>query len=88
MLALRRDGERITFTIRVTPRASANAVAGERDGALLVRVSAPPSAAPPVPPVSAMVMVTAESVTTSPRSSCSITKTAGLIGVPALTLEG
>ena len=42
MLALRRDGERITFTIRVTPRASANAVAGERDGALLVRVSAPP----------------------------------------------
>ena len=42
MLALRRDGERITFTIRVTPRASANAVAGERDGALLVRVSALP----------------------------------------------
>ena len=42
MPALRRDGERITFTIRVTPRASANAVAGERDGALLVRVSAPP----------------------------------------------
>ena len=30
------------FTIRVTPRASANAVAGERDGVLLVRVTAPP----------------------------------------------
>jgi len=42
MLALRHDGERISFTIRVTPRASANVVGGERDGALLVRVSAPP----------------------------------------------
>ena len=42
MLALRRDGERLTFTVRVTPRASANAIGGERDGALLVRVTAPP----------------------------------------------
>ena len=42
MLALRRDGERVSFTVRVTPRASANAVGGERDGALLVRLSAPP----------------------------------------------
>lgn len=42
MLAIRRDGERVTFTIRVTPRASANAVAGERNGVLLVRVTAPP----------------------------------------------
>jgi uncharacterized protein (TIGR00251 family) len=42
MPAVRRDGERVSFTIRVTPRASADAVGGERDGALLVRVSAPP----------------------------------------------
>jgi uncharacterized protein YggU (UPF0235/DUF167 family) len=42
MLAVRRDGERLRFTIRVTPRASTNAVGGERDGALLVRVTAPP----------------------------------------------
>ena len=42
MLAVRRGGERLSFTIRVTPRASANAVAGERDGVLLVRVTAPP----------------------------------------------
>jgi len=42
MLALRHEGERVSFTIRVTPRASANAVGGERDGALLVRVTAPP----------------------------------------------
>lgn len=42
MLAVRRDGERVSFTVRVTPRASANAVGGERDGALLVRVTAPP----------------------------------------------
>jgi uncharacterized protein (TIGR00251 family) len=42
MLAVRRDGDRLRFTIRVTPRASASAVAGERDGALLIRVTAPP----------------------------------------------
>lgn len=42
MLAVRRDGERLLFTIRVTPRASADAVVGERDGMLLVRVTAPP----------------------------------------------
>ncbi len=41
MLAVRRASERVSFTIRVTPRASANAVGGERDGALLVRVTAP-----------------------------------------------
>lgn len=42
MLAIRRDGDRVSFSVRVTPRASANAIAGERDGALLVRVTAPP----------------------------------------------
>jgi len=42
MLAVQRDGERIFFVVRVTPRAAANAVSGERDGALLVRVTAPP----------------------------------------------
>ena len=42
MIALRRDGARISFTVRVTPRASANALAGERDGMLLVRVTAAP----------------------------------------------
>ena len=42
MLAVRRDGGRLSFTIRVTPRAAANAVTGERDGVLLVHVTAPP----------------------------------------------
>jgi len=42
MLAVSRDRGRLSFTIRVTPRASANTVAGERDGVLLVRVTAPP----------------------------------------------
>ncbi|MEX2047583.1 MAG: DUF167 domain-containing protein [Chloroflexota bacterium] len=32
----------MSFTIRVTPRASSTVVAGERNGALLVRVTAPP----------------------------------------------
>lgn len=43
MLALRRAGDRVTLSVRVTPRASANAVGGERDGALLVHVTAPPA---------------------------------------------
>lgn len=42
MLATRRDGERISFSVRVTPRASTNVVAGVREGALVVRVTAPP----------------------------------------------
>lgn len=42
MLAVRADGERVSFSVRVTPRAAANALAGEREGALLVRVTAPP----------------------------------------------
>lgn len=42
MLAVRREGERLSFLIRVTPRAATNAVGGERDGTLLVRVTAPP----------------------------------------------
>jgi len=42
MLVVRPDGERVSFAVRLTPRAAANAVAGERDGALLVRVTAPP----------------------------------------------
>ncbi len=32
----------ITFAVRVTPRASRNAIEGEHDGALKVRLTAPP----------------------------------------------
>lgn len=42
MIAIRRRGERITFAVRVLPRSSRAAVDGERDGALVVRVTAPP----------------------------------------------
>jgi uncharacterized protein YggU (UPF0235/DUF167 family) len=42
VIPLRRTGGRLTFAVRVTPRASADAVGGDRDGALLVRVTAPP----------------------------------------------
>lgn len=42
MLAVRRAGERVVFSVRVMPRAAVNAVGGERAGALLVRVTAPP----------------------------------------------
>lgn len=43
MLALRRRGDRVLVTVRVVPRASSNSVGGERDGALLVRVTAAPA---------------------------------------------
>ncbi len=42
-LATRRAGGRIAFSVRATPRAGANEVAGARDGALLVRVTAAPA---------------------------------------------
>jgi uncharacterized protein (TIGR00251 family) len=42
MLATRRAGDRMTFTVRVMPRASASGLGGERAGALVVRVTAPP----------------------------------------------
>jgi uncharacterized protein (TIGR00251 family) len=43
MLALRRSGDRVLVTVRVAPRAAADLVGGERDGALLVRVTAAPA---------------------------------------------
>ncbi len=43
MLTVRRAGDRIHVGVRVTPRASANAVGGEREGLLLVRVTAAPA---------------------------------------------
>ena len=43
MLALQQSGDRVLVTIRVGPRAASNLVGGERDGALLVRVTAAPA---------------------------------------------
>jgi len=43
MLALRQSGDRVLVTIRVGSRAASNLVGGERDGALLVRVTAAPA---------------------------------------------
>ena len=43
MLELARRGDRLAFTVRVTPRASASSVGGVRDGALVIRVTAPPA---------------------------------------------
>jgi len=43
VLGAGRSGDRILVTVRVGPRAASNVVAGERDGALLVRVTAAPA---------------------------------------------
>jgi uncharacterized protein (TIGR00251 family) len=43
VLALTRSGDRILFTVRVAPRAASGLIAGERGGALVVRVTAPPA---------------------------------------------
>lgn len=41
-LRVARSGDRLLFPVRVMPRAASGLVGGERDGALVVRVSAPP----------------------------------------------
>ncbi len=41
-LDLRDTADGLTLRVRVTPRASRDAISGERDGALVVRLSAPP----------------------------------------------
>jgi uncharacterized protein (TIGR00251 family) len=41
-LDLRTTGEGLTLRVRVQPRASRDALGGERDGALVVRLTAPP----------------------------------------------
>jgi uncharacterized protein len=41
-LDLRDTGEGVTLRVRVQPRASKDALGGEREGALVVRLSAPP----------------------------------------------
>ncbi|HWW77209.1 MAG TPA: DUF167 domain-containing protein [Pyrinomonadaceae bacterium] len=42
MLSFTEEGGALTFAVRVVPRASRTAAAGEHDGALRVRVAAPP----------------------------------------------
>jgi uncharacterized protein (TIGR00251 family) len=41
-LDLREDGGGVTLRVRVQPRASRDAVGGSREGALVVRLTAPP----------------------------------------------
>ena len=42
MIDFKEEGGAITFAVRVVPRASKTAAVGEHDGALKVRVAAPP----------------------------------------------
>lgn len=42
MIGYREEGGALVFAVRVVPRASKTAAAGEYDGALKVRVAAPP----------------------------------------------
>ncbi len=42
MLKIRQTGEEVILAVRVVPRAAKNALAGEHDGALKVRLLAPP----------------------------------------------
>lgn len=42
MIKYREEGGALVFAVRVAPRASRSAAAGEHDGALKVRVAAPP----------------------------------------------
>jgi uncharacterized protein (TIGR00251 family) len=42
LIECREEGDAITFRVRVVPRATRSGVVGEHDGALRVRVTAPP----------------------------------------------
>lgn len=42
MMEIRSVGDDVSFAVRVTPRASRDAIEGERQGALRVRLTAPP----------------------------------------------
>ncbi len=42
MIDIREDGNGVTIRVRVQPRASKNQLAGEMDGAMKVRLAAPP----------------------------------------------
>ena len=42
MIDFKEEGAAVTFAVRVAPRAARTALAGEHDGALKVRVAAPP----------------------------------------------
>lgn len=42
MIKYSQKDQKLTFTVRVVPRASVSKVVGEHDGALRVRVAAPP----------------------------------------------
>jgi len=42
VISYREEGGSLVFAVRVAPRASKTAAAGEHDGALKVRVAAPP----------------------------------------------
>jgi uncharacterized protein (TIGR00251 family) len=42
MVDLRQRGEAVAFSVRVVPRASRNTIAGIHDGAVRIRLTAPP----------------------------------------------
>ena len=42
MIRYSQDGRTLTFAVRVAPRASRSEISGEHDGALRVRIAAPP----------------------------------------------
>jgi hypothetical protein len=42
MIKLTSQADRVTFEVRVQPRASSTGIAGEADGALKIRLAAPP----------------------------------------------
>ena len=83
MIAIRRSGGRISFTVRVTPRASASGISGERDGVLLVRVTAPPAEGAANAAVVAVLAKALDCAPTSVRIERGATARAKVVSVPA-----
>ncbi len=42
MIKLKEDASGVTFAVRIVPRASRSEIVGEHDGALRIRIAAPP----------------------------------------------
>jgi uncharacterized protein len=91
MLSIKQTAKGVTFTIRVLPRSSKNAFAGEQEGALKVKLTAPPVEGA----ANKMLVKFLSDSLRVPKSAITIlsgetgrTKTVSVEGVSAADIEG
>lgn len=90
MIRYSQHGRALTFAVRVAPRASRSEIVGEHDGALRVRIAAPPldgAANRELTKVIARAFKVPQSAVEIVAGTSSKTKTVRVHGVDATTLE-